>query len=123
MAEAIRVEGLPELDRAFGKISKDLRKGVRSAERMVAEPVRARAEGLAIEGISNIGGQWSRMRIGVTASNVYVAPKARNRGGSPRPNLGGELLEAMNTALDDSREQVVAGFELMLDRLVSGAGF
>jgi hypothetical protein len=124
MASGIRVEGLRELDRAFGKISKDVRRDLRVEIRKVAEPVRVRAESLAVADIRNIGGTWSRMRIGVTTFGAYVAPKARRRGGSPRPNLGGLLMnKSMVPALHDESDVVVAGIDAMLGRLGGEAGF
>lgn len=99
---AVRVEGLRALSRAFAvadkTLSRELRKGLRDA----AEPVRADAEALASSRISNIGVSWSRMRVGVTRSSVYVAPRERGtRGRSRRSNLAGLLLErAMQPALE-----------------------
>ena len=123
MAGGVEVRGLRELDLAFGKLSKELQAAVRAEEAKVAEPVKQRAEYRAVTGIRKLGPVWASMRIGVTARNVYVAPAMRRRRGSPRPNLFGELLEEMEGALDDKRDEVVAGFELMLDALAAGAGF
>jgi hypothetical protein len=119
----IQVSGLRELDRAFGQIAQDVRKELRLELRKVAEPVRVRAESLAVADIRNIGGQWSRMRIGVTSGGAYVAPKTRGHG-SPRPNLGTLLMgKAMQPALTDETDMVVAGINRMLDRLGGENGF
>lgn len=123
MPGAVVVEGLRDLDVAFGKFSKGLQAAVRAEELKVADPVKVRAERHAVQDIRNIGLEWSSMRIGVTSRNVYVAPAMRRRRGSPRPNLAGELLEAMQQGLDESRDEVVAGFESMLAELKFTAGF
>src|SRR5690242_2565980 len=93
MASAVHVEGLRELQRAFALISNDLRRDLRKQLAAAAEPARSRAESLAVSSIRNIGGKWSRMRLGVTTSAVYLAPKAHRAGGSPRPNLGPLLMK------------------------------
>lgn len=124
MADAIRVQGLQELSRAFGRISADLRAEVRSELAAAGEPVRARGESLARSDIRNIGDRWSQMRIGVTSSLVYVAPKARRRRGSPRPNLAPLLMDkALQPALDQSAPEIVAHMDAMLGRLAGENGF
>lgn len=114
----VRVSGLRELQRACRASERDVRLGVRSKLREAAEPVRSTAEQLAVSSISNIGTTWSRMRTGVTASAVYVAPAARRRGGSPRPNLGGLLMrEAMEPALEQRRGDVERAVEQAIDEI------
>jgi hypothetical protein len=123
-ASAIRVEGLRELDRAFKNVSKDLQKGLRKELRDVAEPVRALAETKAVSEISHIGPSWSRMRVGFARGTVYVAPKSRRRGGEPRPNLAGALMDrAMQPALDEVAPEIVTRVEAMLDRVGIENGF
>lgn len=110
---AIRVEGLRDLQRAFSLADRRLKTELRDRLRDAAEPVRADAENLAGERVRNIGGRWSRMRVGVTQRVVYVAPRergvtSRGRASSRRPNLGGLLMDrAMQPALDQNREEVV----------------
>ncbi len=117
-AGTVRVQGLRELDRALNAYAKDAQKGMRKDLRVVAEPVRAMAEQLAVGNISNIGAAWSRMRIGVTSRAVYVAPKSRNAGGSPRRNVGTLLMErAMQPALDRNTDEVIRGMEHILDTI------
>lgn len=112
----VRVSGLRELQRACRASEREVRLGVRSRLREAAEPVRAAAEQLAVGNIRNIGAAWSRMRTGVTASAVYVAPAARRRGGSARPNLGGLLMrEAMEPALEQRRGEVEHAVEKAID--------
>jgi hypothetical protein len=125
MANAtIRVKGLKELDRAFKAMDKELQKELRAELKQAAEPVRDLAEQKATAGIRNIGPQWGQMKLGVTARSVYVAPKARRHGGSPRPNVGLLLMEkAMFPALDENEEKVERGVEELIDRLARKNGF
>lgn len=112
-SSAVRVEGLRELNRAFARADRKLKKELTGSLREAAEPVRAAAEHRAATEIRNIGegDPWSLMRTGVTTKVVYVAPKqrgARGRGGRRRPNLAGLLMDrAMAPALAANREQVV----------------
>lgn len=91
--------------------------------REVGEPVRLLAEQMAAGNISNIGATWSRMKLGVTSRVVYVAPRARRKGGSPRGNLRGLLETQMQQALDGRTTDVIRGFENLLDRLSNSRGF
>ena len=105
----IVVEGLADLNRAFAvadrTLSKELRKGLRES----AEPVRSDAQNLALGDIRNMTEAWSRMRVGVTRTTVYVAPRSRGsrRPGSRRRNLF-ELMagRALEPALDSNVEDV-----------------
>lgn len=112
-SETIKVEGLRELNRAFARADKKLKKELTGALRDAAQPVRLAAERLAVTEIRNVneGDPWATMRVGVTPQVVYVAPKhkgARGRGGKRRPNLAGLLMErAMAPALAQNREEVV----------------
>lgn len=118
MAGEIRVKGLADLNRALAKADRDVRLGIRSEYRTVAEPVRADAESLSLANISHIGVPWSRMRIGVTQRAVYVVPKQRGvRGRSRsrrRPNLARLLYPQMQKALDKNQAEVERRFNQML---------
>jgi len=123
-AQTVRILGLRELDRAFGQVSRETRLGMRAELRAIAEPVRSEAQELAPQKISNIGDQWARMRVGVTARGAYVAPQSRGRGKIRRPNLAGLLMDqAMLPALRDHEAEIVAGLGLWLDAVGRGAGF
>jgi hypothetical protein len=123
-SSAIHVSGLRELQRDLGRYAKDLKKELSVELKAVAEPVRAAAEQMASANIANIGPTWSRMRVGVTSSLVYVAPKSKRRGGSPRGNLAGLLSEkAMQPALEENEPVIEAALEAMLDRLGEKNGF
>jgi hypothetical protein len=124
VAGAVEIRGLRELDRAFTQISRDVKRGIRKELRDAGAPVRSRAEQLAVAEIRNIGGRWSGMRIGVTSRTVYVAPRPRRSGGSPRPNLAGLLLNrAMQPALDEQRDEVIRRLESWIDRVAAKNGF
>ncbi len=120
----VKVHGLRELNRTFKKMGREVQKLARDELKAVGEPVRQDAERLAAAEIRNIGDRWPMMRLGVTQKLVYVAPKARTRGGSPRTNLAGLLLQrAMLPALERNEPQVVAGLERMLDKMADREGF
>lgn len=120
----VHVHGLRELNKAFGLMGKELKKELRDEIKNVGEPVRQAAEMKAVTGITNIGDRWSQMRLGVTSSVGYVAPKARRRGGSPRPKFAALLMNrAMIPALEQNEPQTIRRFEEMLDRLADRFGF
>lgn len=117
--ETVRVEGLRELNRAFALASREVAADMRGRLREVAEPVRSDAESIAVATIRRIGIPWSRMRVGVTQSSVYVAPRQRgtrlpNR---KRPGLAPRLLNAELSALARNESRVVAGVEGLLDEV------
>lgn len=120
MAGLVRVEGLRDLQRAFKIADAAESKGLRRTLREVAEPVKLDAERLAVDTIPRIGFPWSRMRVGVTQTSVYIAPRERGKRsrGNPalrRPNLKGLLLDrAMEPALQQDTPLVVAAVDRML---------
>lgn len=83
-----------------------------------AEPVRVAAEGLAASRIRDVGAGWSKFRTGTRSGVVYVAPRARRRGGSPRPRFGVLLMtRAMLPAVEQEEDEVVRRVEGLLDRI------
>lgn len=118
VGETLRVDGLRELQHAFKLADKTLERELRATLREVAEPVRADAERLAVAGIPTIGLAWSRMRVGVTRTSVYVAPRQRGVRGNAsrkRPNLASLLLgRAMLPALERNEPQVAIEMDRML---------
>jgi hypothetical protein len=111
------VEGLRDLQRAFRLADRKQEADLKSTLRRVAEPVRAEAELLAASGIPRIGLAWSRMRVGVTQTSVYIAPRQRGSrgGGRRRPNLAGLLLaRSMVPAITRNQPRVVREVEQML---------
>lgn len=123
-AAQVRLKGLRDLQRALSKVNKGAAAAVRDELKKAAEPVRAGAQEKALMEISNIGPSWAAMKAGSRPGVVYIAPSARRRGGSPRPNLGILLLEkAMFPALDEHKDEVESEMEDALDRLGRSAGF
>jgi hypothetical protein len=118
--ETLRVEGLRELQRAFKVADVSLHRELRSSLRQVAEPVRADAERLAVAAIPTVGIQWSRMRVGVTTTSVYVAPRQRGTRDQRkrRPKFAGLLLgRAMEPALQHNQTRVMSGMQRVLDEV------
>jgi hypothetical protein len=127
MPEAVRIEGLRELERAFKLYGRGLERGVREALEAGAEPVRQDAQSLALVEIPRIQlpsttVPWHRMRVGVTRRTAYVAPEQRGdksrRASRKRPRFGTKLLtEAMEPALDRNIPRVEREFEVALTDL------
>jgi hypothetical protein len=114
----IRIHGLKQLNRAFSKAEKDARTNVRLALRAIAEPIKSEAEQRA-SAFTNIGQRWSRMRIGVLRSVVYVAPMTRSRNPTlRRPNLAHKLMdESMDPALESHRFGLEVAVGKALDQM------
>jgi hypothetical protein len=124
MSEAhIRIRGQRELEAAFMDVRREVVKELRPALLAAAEPVRSEAQSLAVQGIRNIGPQWSRMRIGATPKAVYLAPRSKRRSGSPRPNLAWGLALAMQNALEAKQEEVIAAVTVVVDVSAARNGF
>ena len=127
MADAVRVLGLAELERAFGRADRAVRADMRDALAEAAAPVRSDAQRLAGQNISRLGAgrPWSRMRIGVSRTVAYVAPVERGikgRGGQRlrRPKFGTRLMnEAMQPALDMNAAQVERRVEKLIDEVAN----
>ena len=122
--EALHVEGLRELGRAFRLADKELAKELRLALKTVAEPVRVDAEHLALTEIRKMTIPWSEMRVGGGAArSIYVAPKLRGvktRGRDPRrrPNLFDLLLtRSLEPALAHNEGRVVVEMEKLLETI------
>lgn len=119
--DPIRVEGLAELQAAFRASDRVLERSLRGTLREVAEPVRADAERLAVSEIPRMTMPWSRMRVGVTKTMVYVAPvergrRSRNNPALRRPNLAGLLMgRSMAPALEANHREIIDGLESMLN--------
>ena len=69
MADAVRVRGLRELERAFDRADRTVRNDMRDALAEAAAPVRRDAQSLAASQIRNVdaGDPWASMRIGSAA--------------------------------------------------------
>lgn len=119
----VRFHGQKELERAFTQLRREVLVGIKPTlleiGRVVAEDAHTRAS----SDIANMGnGPWSTFRIGATLKGVYVAPKRRRRGGSPRPNLGGLLLTVMEEAADAHRDEMWAKLNLLVDGAAARSG-
>lgn len=124
MAETVRVEGLREYQAALAATDKDAKKAFRGALVAAAEPVKEAAVHLAASNIRNIGPVWQRMRVGVTNTVVYVAPKTRRKAGTRRPNLAGLLMDkALEPALAEGESAVMAVVEVATNKLGQSEGF
>lgn len=123
---AIEVEGLPELYTALAELDVSVQEHLKEGLLEGAEPVRRRAEGLALSEITNMTDHWARMKIGVTGrALVYLAPLSRRTAaGSPRPNLSEALLgKAMDPAAVEEQPAVQAAVEVAVGRAIREAGF
>lgn len=74
---AIRIQGLRELERAFKSYGRGMEKGIREALDAGAEVVRPDAEALAVTAIKRSNIDWTRMRTGVSRRVGFVAPVER----------------------------------------------
>jgi hypothetical protein len=125
MANVIRVTGLRELDRAFGKANRALSNDLKDALAEAAAPVRSDAQILAAASIRNVGqgDPWSRMLVGVRSWVAYVAPvergvKGRGNARRRRPRFGDLLLgRAMEPALERNIGNVERRFEGLIDEV------
>lgn len=121
----VQVEGLRDLQRAFKVADRATQKELRVALKEIGEPIARDAEALATARIRRIGKAWPQMRVGVTQSLVYVAPKERGRltkRNPPRyrrPNLF-DLL--MGRAMEPALEANIAGVEAALERVLDRVG-
>jgi len=130
VAEALRVNGLRELTRAFGALSKELSDEVRDELLHAVEPVKERAEQLALSRIRNMpqSPDWADMRTGVSKARgvVFMVPAHRSRGkpSQKRRKFANLLLDrAMEPALAENTEEIIRGVERTLDHLAGEHGF
>lgn len=121
MANAIRVDGLADLQRAFTAADRALREDLRDALQEAAAPVRSDAQRLAATTISHMTTEpWTRMRIGIVEGTVvYVAPvergaKGRGNERRRRPKFKNVLGPRMEAALEINRGRVVERLDRML---------
>ena len=123
---AVRVKNLKELNRAFARADRYVKREWRDTLKEAAEPVRRTAEIRAARNIRNIGPWWSQMRVGVSSTAVYVAPFQRGTrvAALRRRNLADLLMNrAMQPALDDNHERVYQRVNEMLDRMGHDWGY
>lgn len=110
----VRVRGLTAANRAFARLGPNMKFVLREALSRAADPVAEDAASYAYTRIDNmhLSPRWARMRVGTTLSLVYVAPASRRRGGSPRPNLAGLLMDrSMEPALTRNVPRILTAAE------------
>jgi hypothetical protein len=122
-AYEIKIHGQEELERAFMAEKKEVLAGLKKEILAIGAFVRKDAQSNALAEISNIGPKWSRMRMGVTPVMAYIVPSARNRGGSPRPNLAGLLATAMQEAADKHGAEFLTRVDALIDATSAKNGF
>jgi hypothetical protein len=119
----IQIKGYRELMRAFALADKQSQRFVRAAFVETGQPVARDAEQLALGRIRRMpySPGWAQMRVGVTRTLVYVAPKKRGvkmrgPGGRRRPNLADLMMNrAMEPALEQNAPRLEATVEHALD--------
>jgi len=113
------VKNWRSVNAAFAKADRESRLALKAKQRDLAEPVKLQAEGLAHSKIRRMTDAWSKMRIGVTKTVVYVAPKQRGIKGESarkRKKLAPLLMDrAMEPALEQNRGSIEQGVERILD--------
>ena len=122
MAPAVRVTGIREVTKALRYADRDVRLGVRKELRSVGEPIAHTAETLAVASIPGMprSPAWARMRVGLNAYVIYVAPRKRGTKDPSRkrrnfaPLLWGRSMEP---ALARHTPTLVADFDQMLQRV------
>lgn len=124
MPAVIQVEGVREVQQAFARVDIGSRRELQKELAVAAEPARVEAERLAVANITNMTERWSEVKLGVTTKSVYIAPRARRRGGSGRRNLAGLLLHQSLLPAAHGKETEIRGrLEVWLDGLQARAGF
>ena len=118
---------MKELTRDFKRISKDLDKRLVDELKEAADPVKSKAESLALSRIRNMprSPDWATMKVGVSRAQGLVdmvpASKGRGRG---RANLSSMLMDrAMDPALESNQQQVVNRVDDLIGGLADRYGF
>jgi hypothetical protein len=124
VSEHIRIRGQAELEAAFLQVRREVLAEIKPVLKEIGGEVAKDAQSRAGTEIRNIGPRWARMRVGVTMKGVYVAPTSKRRGGSPRPNLAGLLMDrAMQPALDAKQDAAYARLDELVNVSSARAGF
>lgn len=125
MAEAVQVEGLGELLRAFGRVDAGVRKELTGTLRGIARGVAAAAKAIAeFNGLRDTGTLISKITISVGGGAAYVRATAKRwPGGFPYPAVyeygkGGQRA-FLAPALRLEEPNVLRGVEGMLDALLA----
>ncbi len=117
------VRGALELEAAFEDVKVKVDPVVGKTLSAAGRKVRDSAQKFAVENITNIGPQWSRMKSGRRGTMVYVASSQHNQGGSSRPNLSPLLFnEALIPAARENEEGTHVAVEAALEVLFASKG-
>jgi hypothetical protein len=119
MAETVRVKGLNELVRAFGKMDKELRKDLQRELSKAALIVRGEAaSGFMHISPRSAGGFRPRVR----GSTAVVEQRYRKVTGL-RGDYGAHQMWYLLRALRDKEDEVVGSIDIMLGKLGGENGF
>jgi phage gpG-like protein len=133
----IQVEGISELNRAFGRLDKRLQRELQAEMRAIAAVVAERAKQIAEEkGLRRSGRLVESIKPGARRGGAVVRETAVRTTGKGAPykypgiyEFGGRAglgqvgpRAFLKPAVDDTREETVRGVELLLDRLISAEG-
>ena len=120
MAEAIRVSGLSDVQRAFSKVDKALAKDLRTELRQAGDVVRDDATAR----FGRISARTAADFRTVVRRRGVAVEQRRGRTTGKRPDFGAlQLREALEPALDAKQSAVVDQLDGMLDRIGRDAGF
>lgn len=123
----VRVEGLNQLVRDFGKIEKDLRKELQAELKDLARIVQREAQEIATaKGLVRTGKLVRSIRPSVRGGRAFIRETATNKGYAyPRIYEYGHdgVRSFMQPALEAKRNEVYEGLDDMLDRLTDRNGF
>lgn len=133
MQTAVSVSGLRELSRDFGRMSKDLRRDLRTEVKGLAGIVAEEAKSIAeSKGLVASGRLVRMIRPGIKGSNVGVVRETAVRtSGKNAPFKypavyefgGGGARAFLMPAVERKRNEVIQGVEQLLDRLADRYGF
>ncbi len=116
----IQVEGLRELNRAFGQVSKELQKELRTELKRAAEPVAAAAR---VKGM-RFGARTAMGYVAGSRAGGAVVRQRRRKTTGLRPDFGVlQMRTVLEPALAENEDAVVREVRQLLDRVIDGAGF
>lgn len=116
---SIKVKGLRELNRDFGRINRELRRDLQKEMQNVASVVSddAREWATRLYGPS-VG---NKIRPRVRGASAFAESRAQSKG--LRPNFGGKVMGVLLASRAKKQDEVIRGLEDMLDGLASENGF
>ena len=113
--QAVRIEGLRELERAFKLYGHGLEKGLSEVLEACAEVVRPDAATFTAGIIKRSATDWTQMRVGVRTRIGYVAPVQRGTFSKRNPRRYGRgdrfKLRVIELALDPALAQNIPRVE------------